>query len=64
VVDADPLGVDAEGGEAVALGGEVLSDSRHPGVVDLQPLVVCPRNGGAGGRCLDSVYRVAVNGRA
>jgi len=36
VVDVDPLGVDAECGQAVALGGEVLPDRRHPGIADLQ----------------------------
>ncbi len=43
VVDVDALGVDAGRRQAVALGGEVLLDGRHPGVVDLQS--------GHGGAC-------------
>lgn len=34
VVDVDPLGVDAEPGQAVALGGEVLPCGGDPGIAD------------------------------
>jgi hypothetical protein len=36
VVDVDPLGLDPEGGEGVALGSEVLGVRRDPCVSDLE----------------------------
>jgi hypothetical protein len=36
VVDVDTVGVDSKGGEAVALGGEVLVGRGDPGVANLE----------------------------
>jgi len=36
MVDVDPIGVDAKGRQAFALGGDVLGGRRHPVVPDLE----------------------------
>ncbi|GAA2025999.1 hypothetical protein GCM10009756_16170 [Pseudokineococcus marinus] len=36
MVDVNPVGLDAEGLQGVALGGEVLAGGRDPGVADLE----------------------------
>ena len=36
VVDVDPVGVDAEGCKAVALGSEVLASRRYPGLPNVE----------------------------